>query len=85
MSAISYTQETYSVVYGLNQQQLDSSSTAIAGTSDLSALNQVYSTNLTDLEEGRTYYYRVLSMNTVGRVTESDIGSFEIEESRKYD
>ena len=82
--SISYTQETHSVVYGLSQQQLDSSSTAVAGTSDLRAVNQVYSTNLTNLEEGRTYYYRVQSMNTVGRVSQSDIGSFQVEDSRKY-
>ena len=84
MPSISYTQETYSVAYGLNQQQLDSSSIAVTGSSDLNAVNQVYSTNLTGLEEGRTYYYRVQSMNTIGRVSQSDIDSFQVEDSRKY-
>ena len=83
MPSISYTQETHSVVYGFNQQHLNDSSTAVPGTSYLSSVNQVYITNLTNLEEGRIYYYRVRSLNTVGRMSQSDIGSFEIEDSRK--
>ena len=82
MPSISYTRETHSVVYGFNQQHLNDSSTAVTGTSDLNVVNQVYSTNLTNLEEGRTYYYRVQSMNTVGGML-SDIGTFKVEDSRK--
>ena len=82
MPSISYTRETHSVVYGFNQQHLNDSSTAVTGTSDLNAVNQVYSTNLTNLEEGRTYYYRVQSMNTVGGML-SDIVTFQVENSRK--
>ena len=81
--AIVYTQEIYTVLYRPEHSSQDLSSAAISGTTDLSAVNRVYSVTLQGLEEGVTYNFRIRSVNTVGRASESPIQSFMIEDSRK--
>ena len=81
--SISYTQETYTVLYQRQHSSQELSSTAVPGPADLSTVNRVFSVTLQGLEEGVTYNYRVRSVNTVGRVTTSPLQSFMIDNSRK--
>ena len=80
---ISYTQETYTVLYQTQHSSQELSSSAVSGSADLSTVNRVFSLTLQGLEDGMTYNYRIRSVNTVGRVTVSPLQSFMMENSRK--
>ena len=75
---MAYTPERYTVVYGTNQMNLNQRSTTISGDSSTTR----YSVELTQLEHGTRYYFRVQSMNTIGS-TNSELASFEIQNACK--
>ena len=64
--AIVYTQENYTVVYGVDQALLNYTSDVVVGTSNIAQENQVYSTTLRNLDPNTTYYYQVIASNSVG-------------------
>ena len=78
---MAYTPETYTVVYGTNQLNLDQRSDSVNGTSGTTH----YSVELTQLQHSTQYYYQVESVNTVGRTYSEIIESFEIQNACKQD
>lgn len=61
-----YTPETYTVTYGTDRTMLNYTSEVISGSSDITAVNQVYSTTLRNLQSNTRYYYRVVATNSIG-------------------
>lgn len=78
VSEISYTPETYTVVYGTDRLNLNARSINI---SDVSQTGK-YSIELTQLEHSTVYFYLVESSNTVGHVN-SEVHSFEVDNACK--
>ena len=64
---ITYTPETYAVYYGQDETQLNIASNAVIGTTDVTAVNQVYSTTIDGLQSNTTYYYQIMATNSVGQ------------------
>ena len=78
VSSVSYTPETYAVVYGTSQSNLvqrSSTVSSVSGTTD-------YSVELANLQDSTLYYFKVESNNSVGS-TESDIQTFEVHNACK--
>ena len=63
---VTYTPETYTVHYGVNQTVLNFSSSMVMGTRDLAATNQVYSASISSLLPNTTYFYQVVAVNVIG-------------------
>ena len=78
VSRVTYTQETYTVVYGINRSHLNERSSSVNGT----LVTTSYSAELTWLRDSTQYYYQVESTNTVGS-TYSEVGHFEIQNACK--
>ena len=74
VSMVAYTPETYTVVYGTNQMNLNQRSTTIHG---ITGVNQ-YSVGLTRLQHGTVYYFQVESTNTIGSAS-SETRSFDVQ------
>ena len=72
---IMYTPETFTVLYGINQNSLNSSSEVVNGTKEIDATNQLYSATLTNLRPDTTYFYQVVTTNDVG-MNASSIAEF---------
>ncbi len=68
--------------YGTNSTALSQTSGVVVGTTDITALDQQHSVEITGLQEGLTYYYRVVARNTHGS-TSSDVNTITIEDIRK--
>ena len=64
---ITYTPETYTVYYGQDDAQLNIASNAVIGTTDITAVNQIYSTTIEGLQSNTTYYYQIVATNSVGQ------------------
>ena len=79
VSRVAYTPETYTVVYGTNQINLDQRSTSVSGVTGVSG----YSIELTQLQHGTVYYFQVESTNSIG-TTRSGIRSFEVQNACKF-
>ncbi len=79
---VAYTPEQYTVEYGTNSATLTQTSGVVVGTADIAALDQQYSVEITGLQEGLIYYYRVVASNTHGS-TFSDVNTITIEDIRK--
>ena len=76
VNAISYTPETYTIYYGTSQVSLqESTNVMVEGTTDITAITQMYSKIVIGLEESTTYYYQIVAENSVGS-TESAIAEF---------
>lgn len=71
--SVTYTPETYAVVYGTDQMSLNQKSVIIHGVSDTTH----YIIELTQLEHNTSYYYKIQSNNTVGS-TESGTYTFDV-------
>ena len=69
--SISYSPETYYIKYGKTADNLQYTSTPLAGTSDLTAKDQTLSLSLQYLEHGQIYYYKVIARNIQGETTSS--------------
>ena len=78
VSRVTYTSETYAVVYGTDQTNLNQRSTAVSGVSGTTS----YSVELTQLRHSTLYYYKVQSTNTIG-TTDSEVRSFEVQNACK--
>ena len=63
---VTYTPETYTVRYGVDQMVLNFSSSMLTGTRDIAATNQVYSTSISGLLPNTTYFYQVVAVNVIG-------------------
>ena len=63
VTQIRYTRETYHVLYGTSEGQLTMRSEAIAGNSDLTVTDQVFTVRLLYLDHRTTYFFRVLAEN----------------------
>ena len=63
---IAYTPETYAVIYGADRAMLNYTSDVAIGSSNISALNQMYSASMRDLQPNTRYYYQVVASNSVG-------------------
>ena len=68
VSYIAYTPETYTVNYGRAMNSLDMSVTATQRGNNFTIPSQpfMFSTELTALDPGMTYYYQVEARNSVG-------------------
>ena len=74
---LTYTEETYTVVYHSQGQLPGDSFTVVKGDSDIYRTNVSYSVDLIDLEIGQTYSYQIVSSNTFGLTTESVVETFD--------
>ena len=63
---VAYTPETYTVSYGTDPTMLNYTSEVIVGSTDVTAINQVHSVTLRNLQSNTRYYYRVVATNTIG-------------------
>lgn len=72
---IFYTQESYLVQYGITMTRLNNTSKVVPGNTDLYAVDEVFSVNITGLTPFTKYYFVVLANNTIGN-TSSDLSSF---------
>ena len=75
VGSITYTPESYTVVYGLSADTLNNTTEAIQGTMDVAAVDMVYSTTIGGLAAFRQYYYRIIAANSF-RSTQSSINTF---------
>ena len=67
VTAIAYTPENYSVIYGRSQDLMNNTTGIISSTDDITKINQIYSFTLNGLDSNATYYYQVVSENTIGK------------------
>jgi len=75
VTSTAYNLETYVVHFGIQPNNLNSSSIVVVGNHDITAVDQVYSTTLTGLQEETVYYYQVVASNSDGSNT-SDTSQF---------
>ena len=68
-------QQEYTVYYGIDEDSLDMMSNSVSSSSDLSLLDQNYSTVLSGLSLGTTYYFQVVATFQSFQL-ESDVSSF---------
>ena len=61
---ITYTPETYHVLYGTQMNNLNLTSIPITGSTDFSAMNQQFIVPVLGLVSDTTYYYRVRATNS---------------------
>ena len=61
-----YSPETYTVTYGSDRTRLNYTSEVVFGSTDITAMNQVYSVTLRNLQSNTRYYYRVVAANSIG-------------------
>lgn len=81
---ISYTPETYHVVYqGLVFQTTVQSSERISGPTDITVRNQFYDIVINQLEEASNYTFRIISTNCIGN-TSSQIVNLVTKESCEF-
>lgn len=79
---VELTSELYTVLYGLSEDALDTSS-SIPGFSDVTLLNQSYTIALTQLDALTTYYFQIQSENSeLSSLT--DIMQFQTTEGGKH-
>lgn len=64
VSTINYTPERYNVEYGISSTILNGRSDFVQSGSDITIMNNVYSTTITELSSNTTYYYRVVATNS---------------------
>ena len=72
---ITYTPETYTVIYGTDPSLLDQTSQSVTGNSDITTTDQILSIQLDGLVHDTTYYYQVVATNTHNS-TASTVASF---------
>ena len=63
---VAYTPETYTVIYGADRTMLNDTSDIVIGSSNISALNQMYSVSIRDLQPNTRYYYQIVATNSIG-------------------
>lgn len=80
VTSVAYTLETYSVIYGVNTDALDTRSNFTYGSSNSTATNQAYSVTISGLEPFTQYYYAVVAHNSY-TTTESSILTFKTAEA----
>ena len=73
---ISYTPETYHIVYGTNPADLQHQSEVHAGNTDVSTVGEVQSITLEPLKHNTMYHYKIVSRNSAFNVT-SDMQRFQ--------
>ena len=85
VSYVAYTPETYTVNYGLANDSLDMPAIATQRGDSFTIPSQpfMFSTELTGLSPGRTYYYQVEARNSEG-TTLSAVQQFTSNELRTY-
>ncbi len=64
--AVTYTPETYTVTYGTDRTMLNYTSEVVVGSTDISAISQVYTVTVRNLQSNTRYYYRVVATNSNG-------------------
>lgn len=83
VTAITYTPESYFIVYGLSNDTLNLRSSAVEGVMNLTATDVVHSMTVTDLLPFTQYYYKIEAHNSFS-VTESAIQTFQTREAGNY-
>ena len=63
---MAYTPENYTVVFGKEHTRLNYTSEIVFGSTNIRAMNQVYSVTLMNLMSNTTYYYQVVATNNIG-------------------
>ena len=63
---VSYTPETYVIIYGTDSMTLNYTSERIIGNTDVTAMNQIYTATLRGLQPNTRYYYQVVATNSIG-------------------
>lgn len=66
VTTIAYTPENYTIIYGKSQDLMNKTSTTIFSTPKISKSNQMYSNNIRGLDPNTTYFYQVISRNSIG-------------------
>ena len=79
---ITYTPESYYVEYGTSIASLVERSTVIESGSNLSIVNRIYSVVISGLSSNMTYFYQVVSSNTLTS-SRSPLKSFVTVSQRK--
>ena len=83
VARIAYTPETYTVHFGTSSGSLTPFSQQQQSGDDFTATNLSFSVQLTGLSAGTTYYYQVVTVNSVGS-NQSDLQQFMTNELRTY-
>ena len=80
ITAISYTQESYYVIYGVASDSLVTNSDTVQSTINITDTNLAYSITLMELHPFTLYYYKVVATNSYS-TTESLMDSFHTSEA----
>ena len=62
--SIAYTPETYIVMYGTDESNLNQTSEEEMGETDINAVDTLFAVTLSNLQAVTTYYYRVVATNS---------------------
>ena len=81
ITIIAYDAETYTVHYGTDSMIL-ADSIVIMGNTDLSAINEVFTVNISALTPFTKYYYIISASNSVG-ITNTSVMTFMTNETGK--
>ena len=73
--------ETYAVQYGADMTLPNSR--MVNGSMDLTAINQIFTVNITNLIPFTTYYYTITAMNSEGN-TPTSVMNFTTDETGTY-
>ena len=73
--SIAYTPETYVVMYGTNESNLDQASEEEMGETDINAVDTLFAVTLSNLQPATTYYYKVVATNSHASI-ESGVNTF---------
>ena len=83
VTAITYTPESYFIVYGLSNDTLNLRSSAVEGVMNLTVTDVVHSATIANLHPFTLYYYKIEARNSF-TVTESAIQTFQTREAGNY-
>ena len=83
VTSITYTPESYAILYGVANDSLSLRSSAVEGAVNLTAVNQAYSITIMDLNPYTRYYYKIEASNSFASA-ESDTNTFQTNQAGNY-
>lgn len=84
VSYIAYTQEQYSVNYGITRESLDQLSLVVSSSTDTSAANITYDVAVQDLTPNTVYFFQLRSMNTYESTLSAIMTFTTLEAGKRY-
>ena len=83
VTSITYTPESYAILYGVANDSLSLRSSIVEGSVNLTAMNQAYSITIMDLSPYTRYYYKIEASNSFA-ASESVTDTFQTNQAGKH-